>query len=94
MADDTGLTPKESVIETLCSWPDGLAVGGFRVSTSIPRVRLRRGRPLDPESRSRRAVLCPALLTVFLFAVAVAVGFVIGFLPDRRSWFASCAGRI
>ena len=29
MADDTGLAPKESVIETLCSWPDGLAVGGF-----------------------------------------------------------------
>jgi hypothetical protein len=23
MADDTGLAPKESVIETLCSWPDG-----------------------------------------------------------------------
>ena len=55
MADDTGLAPKESVIETLCSWPDGLAVGGFRVSTSIPRVRLRRGRPLDPKSRRRRA---------------------------------------
>ena len=55
MADDTGLAPKESVIETLCSWPNGLAVGGFRVSTSIPRVRLRRGRPLDPESRRRRA---------------------------------------
>ena len=54
MADDTGLAPKESVIETLCSWPDGLAVGGFRIS-SIPRVRLRRGRPLDPESRRRRA---------------------------------------
>ena len=44
MADDPGLAPKESVIETLCSWPDGLAVGGFRVSTRIPRVRLRRGR--------------------------------------------------
>ena len=55
MADDTGLAPKESVI-TLCSWPDGLAVGGFRVSTSIPRVRLRRGRPLDRESRRRRAL--------------------------------------
>ena len=55
MADDTGLAPKESVIETLCSWPDGLAVGGFRVSTSIPRVRLRRGRRLDLESRRRRA---------------------------------------
>jgi len=54
MADDTGLAPKESVIETLCSWPDVLAVGGFRVS-SIPRVRLRRRRPLDPESRRRRA---------------------------------------
>src|SRR5579859_295284 len=55
MADDPGLAPKESVIETLCGWPDGLAVGGFRVSTSIPRVRLRRGRPLDPELRRRRA---------------------------------------
>jgi hypothetical protein len=55
MADDTGLAPKELVIETLCSWPDGLAVGGFRVSTSIPRVRLRRGRRLDPESRRRGA---------------------------------------
>jgi len=29
MADDTGLAPKESVIETLCSWPDGLAFEGF-----------------------------------------------------------------
>ena len=37
MADDPGLAPKESVIETLRSLPDGLAVGGFRVSTSIPR---------------------------------------------------------
>src|SRR6266567_1550426 len=47
MADDTGLAPKESVIvETLCGRPDGLAVGGFHVSASIPRVRLRRGRPL------------------------------------------------
>ena len=55
MADDTGLAPKESVIETLCGWPDELAVGGFRVSTSIPKVRLRCGRPLDPESRRRRA---------------------------------------
>jgi hypothetical protein len=55
MADDTGSAPKESVIETLCSWPDGLAVGGFRVSTSIPGVRLRGGRPLDPEARRRRA---------------------------------------
>jgi hypothetical protein len=53
--DDTGLAPKESVIEALCGWSDGLAVGGFRVATSIPRVRLRRGRPLDPESRHRRA---------------------------------------
>ena len=55
MADDPGLAPKESVIETLCGWPDGLAVGGFRASTSIPGVILRRGRPLDPESRRRRA---------------------------------------
>jgi hypothetical protein len=27
MADDTGLAPKESVIETFCSWPDGLSEG-------------------------------------------------------------------
>jgi hypothetical protein len=55
MADDTGLAPKESVIETLRGLADELAVGGFRVSTSIPKVRLRCGRPLDPESRRRRA---------------------------------------
>jgi hypothetical protein len=55
MADDRGLAPKESVIETLCGWPDGLAAGGFRVFSSIPKVRLRRGRSLDPESRRRRA---------------------------------------
>ena len=55
MADDTGLAPEESVIEALRGLPDGLAVGGFRVSTSIPKVRFRRGRPLDPESRRRRA---------------------------------------
>jgi hypothetical protein len=59
MADDTGLAPKESVIETLCSWPDGLTVGGFRVSTSIPRVGLRRGRPLDPESRRSKTLPMP-----------------------------------
>src|SRR5579859_1137907 len=70
MADDPGLAPKESVIETLCGWPDGLAVGGFRVSTSIPRVRLRRGRPLDPELRRRRGVLCPASLSL-LFLLLV-----------------------
>ena len=55
MADDTGLAPKESVIDALRGLPAGLAVGGFRVSTSIPQVRLRWGRPLDPESRRRRA---------------------------------------
>jgi hypothetical protein len=55
MADDPGLAPKESVIEALHGLPDGLAVGGFRVSTSIPKVKLRGGRPLDPESRRRRA---------------------------------------
>jgi hypothetical protein len=55
MADDTGLAPEESVIEALHGLPNGLAVGGFRVSTSIPKVMLRRGRPLDPESRRRRA---------------------------------------
>ena len=31
MADDMGLAPKESVIETLCGLPDGLACRGFRV---------------------------------------------------------------
>jgi len=56
MADDTGLAPKESVIEALYGLPDGLAVGGSRVSTSIPKVKLRGGRPLDPESRRRRAL--------------------------------------
>jgi hypothetical protein len=29
MADDTGLAPKESVIETLCSGPMGLPSEGF-----------------------------------------------------------------
>ena len=41
--------------ETLCGLPDGLAGRGFRVFTSIPMVRLRRERPLDHESRRRRA---------------------------------------
>jgi hypothetical protein len=93
MADDTGLAPKESVIEALCGWPDGLAVGGFRVFTSISRVRLRRGRPFDPESRRRRAFFARHPYRL-VFAVALVVGFVIGSLPDCRSWFASCAGRI
>ncbi len=55
MADDTGLAPEESVIEALHGPRDGLAVGGFRVSASIPKVKFRRLRPLDPESRRRRA---------------------------------------
>src|ERR1035437_2696978 len=55
-ADDAGLAPKESVIETLCGLPDGLAGRGFRVSAEILLVRLRRGRPLDHESRRRRAL--------------------------------------
>ena len=54
-ADDAGLAPKESVIETLCGLPDGLAGRGFRVSAEILLVRLRRGRLLDHESRRRRA---------------------------------------
>ena len=29
MADDTGLAPKESVIETLCSWPMSWLSEGF-----------------------------------------------------------------
>ena len=92
MADDTGLAPKESVIETLCGWPDGLAVGGFRVSTSIPGVRLRRGGGPWIPSRDAAGLSLPGILTAFVFAVAV--GFIIGFLPDCRSWFASCGGRI
>jgi hypothetical protein len=35
--------------------PDGLAGRGFRVFAMIPMVRLRRERPLDHESRRRRA---------------------------------------
>ena len=54
-ADDAGLAPKESVIETLCGLPDGLAGRGFRVFAKIPMVRLRRERLLDHESRRRRA---------------------------------------
>ena len=54
-ADDAGLAPKESVIETLCGLPDGLAGRGFRVLAMIPMVRLRRERLLDHESRRRRA---------------------------------------
>jgi hypothetical protein len=71
MADDTGLAPKESVIETLRSRAARLAVGGFRVFTGILLVRLRRGRPLDPESRRRRAFFAryPFRLC-FCFAVA------------------------
>jgi hypothetical protein len=49
------MAPKESVIETLCGWPDGLAGWGFRRCCEILLVRLRRGRLLDPESRRRRA---------------------------------------
>jgi len=54
-ADDAGLAPKESVIETLCGLPDGLAGRGFRDFAMIPMVRLRRERLLDHESRHRRA---------------------------------------
>jgi hypothetical protein len=43
MADDTGLAPEESVIEALHGLPVGLAVGRFRISTSIPR-----GKPSSP----------------------------------------------
>jgi hypothetical protein len=55
MADDTGLAPKKSVVETLRRCPAGLAVGGFLVFASIFLVKLRGGRLLDPESRCRRA---------------------------------------
>src|SRR3984957_14984820 len=55
MADDTGLAPKESVIETLYTSPYRLLGKGSRVFCQILLVKLRRGRPLDPESRRRRA---------------------------------------
>ena len=55
MANDTGQAPKELAIATLCGWPDDLAGGGFCVSAEIPMVRHGRGRPLDHESRCRRA---------------------------------------
>src|SRR5258708_25229706 len=71
MADDTGLAPKESVIETLCGWPGGLAVGGFPVSISIPRVRL----PAWEASGSRVAtppgVLCPASFSLWLLSLRI-----------------------
>ena len=60
MADDTGLAPKESVIETLCGFPDGASCGGFRVSAEILLVRLRRGRPLDA-SRDAAGRLLPGI---------------------------------
>jgi hypothetical protein len=63
MADDTGLAPKESVVETLCSWPDGLAVGGFRVSTSIPRV-TPAWEVLGSRVATPPGVLCPASLSL------------------------------
>jgi hypothetical protein len=53
-AEGHGLAPEESVFET-CGVSDVQAVGGFLVSTKIPMVGLRRGRPLDPGSRRRRA---------------------------------------
>ncbi len=65
-ADDAGLARKESVIDTLCGLPDGLAGRGFRVSASIPKVMFRRRRPLDPESRSRRAFFARHLYCFFL----------------------------
>jgi hypothetical protein len=48
-ADSTGPALKESVIKTLCGLSDGLANGGFRVSTEILLVRLRRGMSRLPE---------------------------------------------
>jgi hypothetical protein len=49
------------------------------------------GGPWIP-SRDAAGHSLPGILFAFVFAVAVVV--VIGFLPDCRSWFASCAGRI
>ena len=85
MADDTGLAPKESVIETLRSLAQELAAGGFRVFASIPKVRLRRG-GLWITSRDAAGRSLPGIL----FALA----FVIAHLPYCRFWFANCAGRI
>ena len=51
------------------------------------------GGPWIP-SRDAAGRSLPGILIAFVFAVAVVVGFVIGFLPDCRSWFANCAGRI
>jgi hypothetical protein len=66
---------------------------GFVFLPVFPGVRLRRGRPWIP-SRDAAGRSLPGILIAFLFAVAVVVGFVIGFLPGCRSWFASCGGRI
>jgi hypothetical protein len=45
-------------------------------------------------SRDAAGRSSPGILIAFVFAVAVAVGFIIGFLRRCQSWFASCAGRI
>ena len=54
--------------------PDGLAGRGFCVSSSIPKVMLRRKRPLDPESEAAGRFL-PGIHIAFVFVL----GFVIDF---------------
>ena len=59
----------------------GPSGGGFRVSIEIPMVRLRRGRPLDRESRRRRAffarhsLLHLSLLLLLSLRISRAAGF-------------------
>ena len=59
------------MIETLCGLPDGLASGGFGVSAEILLVRLRRGRPLDPESRRRRAFFARHPFSLWLLSLRI-----------------------
>jgi hypothetical protein len=91
MADDTGLAPKESVIETLCGWLDGLAVGGFRASSSIPMVRLRRGRALGSRVATPPGVLCPASLSLLFLLLLLSLDLSLAF--SRASGLGSPAAR-
>ena len=81
------------VIETLLAvGPVGWLSEGFPVSTSIPRVRLRRGRPLWIPSHDAAGRSLPFILIVFDFSVVVV--FVFCFLPDHRFWCGLCSGSI
>ncbi len=84
-AEDAGLAPKESAIETLCRWAVMAdSAKGFRVSIAILLVKLRCGGPWITK-RDDAGLLLPGLLIAFAF--------VIGFLRGPRFWFASCADR-